>query len=137
VIVVPFEPHHLCAFDPIEGAVLSIVTVQHLARLRTLGPAVTAFDGDQIIGCAGVIVQEGGCGTLWAFCAVAARTRIIRMHRGLERLISIVPLRRLEASARVDFAPACRWLELLKFEREGIMRKFGPDGSDHVRYART
>lgn len=137
MIIVPFEPQHVYAFDPIESAVLSAVTPKYLASLRTMGPAVSALDGDRVIGCAGVAVHEGGAGTLWAFCAPEMRSRIVRAHRALERLISIVPLRRLEASARVDLTPACRWLEMLKFEREGVMRKFGPDGSDHVRYART
>ena len=45
-------------------------------------------------------------------------------------------VRRIDATAREDFPPASRMLEMLGFESEGLMKKYGPDGASHYMYAR-
>tara|TARA_B100000749_G_C18302663_1_gene413279 strand:- start:368 stop:811 length:444 start_codon:yes stop_codon:yes gene_type:complete len=45
-------------------------------------------------------------------------------------------VRRIDATAREDFPPASRMLEMLGFESEGLMKKYGPDGASHYIYAR-
>ena len=44
---------------------------------------------------------------------------------------------RIQASISVKDAKAKRFAEWLGFENEGIMKKYGPDGSDYYRYARV
>jgi RimJ/RimL family protein N-acetyltransferase len=45
-------------------------------------------------------------------------------------------VRRIDATARADFPPAGRMLEMLGFEAEGLMKQYGPDGASHYIYAR-
>lgn len=45
-------------------------------------------------------------------------------------------VRRIDATAREDFPQASRMLEMLGFEREGLMKSYGPDGSSHYLFAR-
>jgi hypothetical protein len=53
------------------------------------------------------------------------------------RVLAGADFRRVEATGRVGFDAAHRWFSLLGFDAEGVMRGYGPDGADHVRYARV
>ena len=44
---------------------------------------------------------------------------------------------RLQASVNCNDEEAVRFINWLGFENEGIMKKYGLDGSDYYRYART
>ena len=44
-------------------------------------------------------------------------------------------LKSLQAIVRSDFKDAHKLAKFLGFESEGLMRKYGPDGSDYERYA--
>lgn len=43
---------------------------------------------------------------------------------------------RVQATTHRQFERGRRFLEWLGFEREGVLRNYGPDGSDHIIYAR-
>jgi RimJ/RimL family protein N-acetyltransferase len=46
-------------------------------------------------------------------------------------------LQRIQASVHTRDKQAIRYVEWLGFENEGLMKKFGPDGSDYYRFARV
>ena len=46
-------------------------------------------------------------------------------------------LRRMQIVVCVDREKAVQWANFLKFEREGLMRSYGPEGKDYYMYART
>ena len=46
-------------------------------------------------------------------------------------------LQRIQASVHADDKQAIRYVEWLGFENEGLMKKFGPDGSNYYRFARV
>jgi len=46
-------------------------------------------------------------------------------------------VRRFQMSVRADFGPGIRWAKLLGFEPEGVLSKYGPDGADHILYAKV
>jgi RimJ/RimL family protein N-acetyltransferase len=46
-------------------------------------------------------------------------------------------LQRIQASVHANDKQAIRYVEWLGFENEGLMKKFGPDGSDYYRFARV
>lgn len=135
--VIPFLPEHVLQMrlQPRQIRLLSYELEPHIDTLNQAGPAVTAVAHGQVIGCAGVVEQGFGNGTLWGFISQDAGPHFLRLHRIGERLLRLNPLRRIESSTEVDFVQGCRWLELLGFQSEGILRQYGPDGSDHVRYS--
>lgn len=137
--VIPFHANHvrLMNLQPTQRWALSVLPPEYLTALNRLGSAVSAEHEGKIIACAGVAIQGFGAGTLWGFVSHDAGPYFIRLDRCVRRLLTIRPLRRIEASAEVDFRPGCRWLELLGFQSEGVMRSYGPNGEDHMRYART
>lgn len=46
-------------------------------------------------------------------------------------------VRRFQTSVRADFAAGHRWAALLGFEPEGVLSCYGPDGADHILYAKV
>lgn len=116
---------------------ISSLTLPYLSQLSAFGPALTARIEDRILACAGIASPGFGIGTLWACVSEEAGPHFVRLHKCMVRLLDIPRLRRIEASAEADFPQGCRWLELLGFKSEGRLAHYGPNGEDHLRYART
>jgi RimJ/RimL family protein N-acetyltransferase len=56
----------------------------------------------------------------------------------IEHLIKVASdlnLRRIQAHCDVNVPKAVKFLEQIGFQREGLMRGYGEDGSDHYLYA--
>lgn len=115
---------------------VSIVTPDYARSLSAAGPSITVERGGEILGCAGIGIHNGGSGVLWGFISQNSGPHFVRMDRIARRFISSIHLRRLEATVEKGFEPGCRWLDLMGFHFEGVMRSYGPDGSDYLRYAR-
>ena len=45
-------------------------------------------------------------------------------------------LQRIQCTVDITNKDALKWIETMLFTREGIMKKFGPDGHDYVLYSR-
>ncbi|MGA1762773.1 MAG: hypothetical protein ACO397_06220 [Gammaproteobacteria bacterium] len=45
-------------------------------------------------------------------------------------------LRRIQCTVDISNKDALKWIETMLFTREGIMKKFGPEGTDYVMYSR-
>ena len=58
------------------------------------------------------------------------------IHRIVRHTLEVLPFRRLEAHVDVEHAEAHRWIALLGFEQEGVMRQFY-EGRDFALYARV
>jgi hypothetical protein len=54
----------------------------------------------------------------------------------IDRYSKDCELRRMHMFVRKDFPIGQRWAESLEFKREGVLGKFGLDGSDQIIYAR-
>jgi hypothetical protein len=137
--IIPFEPEHFQALR-LQSQDLRLAphfTLQYWDVLKSAGPAFSGEVDGRIVACAGIATQFTGMGTMWAAVAADASPSFVRLHKCAMRLLQLTPLRRIEATAEADFSPACRWLELLGFQSEGLMRAYGPDGRDHWRYARV
>lgn len=135
--VIPYSPEHVrrLRLQPSQLMALSPEVQPHLENLGLAGLAFTGISRGEVIACAGVAPSGLGSATLWGFISAGAKPYFVRLHRSAERMLRLRPFRRIEASSEVDFEPGCRWLELLGFEAEGVMRAYGPDGKDHMRYA--
>lgn len=138
--VLPFEPAHLDALELQRGQqhAVSDLTQRYREMLQKAGPCYTGVLDGRIIGCAGLAYKDNQSGQLWALFAGNLGHRFIYIHNAAVRLLTAFPLRRVEATVQVGFEPGCRWLtDMLGFEYEGKMRKYGFDGSDHLLYSRT
>lgn len=100
-----------------------------------------ACDGEEFLGCAGILKIWEGRGFAWmAVSRKVGRFHMLAIHRRTMAVINTATdlgLYRLETTVRTGFAAGRRWALMLGFEREGTMRRYAPDGGDHDLYARV
>lgn len=137
MIVATFEPSHAKLIDIQEAqrSLAGYISPEYVLQVAVAGPAISVFHGEQLLGCAGIAPFGFGGAALWGMIAKDAGKHFIAMHRIALRFLDACPVRRLEASVAVGFESGCRWLQMLGFHSEGIMREYIP-GEDYVRYAR-
>lgn len=136
--VVPFQPIHLeiLSAQGVQPAQISHVPASCAKFSRPLGPCVTAFDGEQVILCGGIVSTPGlWMGIAWAVLSKDAGKHMVWIHRAVKRFIEMQDLRRIEATVEESFSEGCRWARILGFEYEGSMRCFGENGETHLRFA--
>lgn len=135
---IPFEVAHLehLAIQPAQSASVHLLRPEHVARL--VGPwSWTGVVGERPLVCGGIVANEFGAGVLWAFLSTEAGPHMLRITRFVRRMVLLAGLRRLEATSAATHTEGCRWLELMGFEREGRLRHYGFDGTDHILYSRV
>jgi len=138
--IVKFIPQHWHDIDEQEATAYlnSYLTDAHVERAADSPYAWTAFSGDHIVGCAGVVEYWSGRGEAWALLAKDCRKEFVHIHRAVKRFFDICPITRIEAIVDLSFPQASRWAEMLGFELEApVMRKYSPDGKDYALYARV
>lgn len=134
--IIPFDASHIdeLQLQPRQSHSISHLSLPYVLTLQKTGVSASAEHEGKIIGCAGILPVGFGLGHMWSLSSVEAAPHFVKIHRCLRRLIDLADLRRIEATAEVDFKEACRFLELLNFGLEGIKRKYGLDGKDHCSY---
>jgi hypothetical protein len=138
--IIPFEPEHVARIKLQERqrGLRVFSPEQYLQDLQSSGPAVTAMVAGEVICCGGIAIaaKDEGRGALWGYVGRDVIKHMVVLDRCVRRLIDVPKLRRLESTTPVDFPPGYRWLELLGFQYELTLRKYGEDGVDHMLYAR-
>lgn len=134
-----FRPFHLDLMKAqgVQAAQVrqvSLVPASYANVARPPGPAMTAFAGDFVILCGGIVTVPPSLGILWAVLSARASRHMVWLHRATKRLIESEPVRRLEATVEEGFPAGCRWLELLGFKHEGVMPYYGAGGETHIRF---
>ncbi len=145
LIFLPFSSIHL------ESLNLGEVDIQLLDNIDSLQERILGLEQHR---CAWTIFYNGkpalSYGFEWKFTGnmeawiLPGRLSIEHgtlLSRGARRLFDKIGpylgLRRLQIVVDVEREAAVRWAEFLKFEREGVMKKYGPEGHDYYMYART
>ena len=141
--IAPFEPGHLAAIAPAwpfardGGGDL----LRRAALAAEAGPAWTALVGGEPAACAGVAPLWPGVAEAWSFAGAAIGREALAFHRAVARGLADAErdlrLHRVQAACRADHVRGRRWLALLGFEEEGLMRRYGPEGRCFVRFARV
>ena len=62
---------------------------------------------------------------------------MLAITRAIWGFLRTTDMRRLETQVFIDWPPGPRWVELLGFEREGLMRRYTPDNRDAWLYAKV
>jgi hypothetical protein len=141
---IPFAPEHLRHLEvqpEQQGERAATLCDPEIAGgLRNRGVALTALgDTDQagravVLGCGGVLHRWHGVALAWALVGSLALPREwLAITRRVESVIHAAHragVWRIEAQADAGYAPACRWLELMGFEREQLLEGWSPLGRD-------
>lgn len=108
---------------------------EYAENLKRGGPCFTAFDGMQVIACAGVIPQWKGRAQAWSLLAFHVEHYRFGIHRAVKRFLMGYHMRRIECTVDPRSARAKVWAERLGFNSEGLMRGYTPNGDDMELYA--
>ena len=112
----------------------------YAAKLNVPGQAFTAIDEEGMLVCsAGIFDVWKGVGEAWLVGSSILNERGITLTRIISRRFKIIiktqKYKRIQCVVHNEWTISQKFVELLGFKNEGLMRKYGPDGWDYVRYA--
>lgn len=148
--LVPFEPGHYGRLQPRAYERRFMAEVGDRAAYATalasfgLSFSFLAPDGT-VLGCMGILPLQPGVGEAWLVLSTAlpagAPSRLWALAARLieQELSRAMPdsFHRVQTAIPLDFPAGQRFVRRLGFRPEGVMRKYGADGSDFLRYGRT
>ena len=108
--------------------------------LEQVGLSFTAIVNDKPIAAGGISVLWDNVAEGWVMATHEVWNHSIIMAKHFKKrtdiLIETTKIKRLQTSVKADFTLGHKFAKWLKFEEEGLMKHYGPDGSDYIRYAR-
>jgi RimJ/RimL family protein N-acetyltransferase len=134
----PFQPQHLkyLSLQPSQIAFSNFFDDEYALSLKDSGPSFTAIDKDEVVACAGIVSQWNNRAIAWALISGMAGRNFVAIHRAVNNFLNLSDVNRIEAYVDANFDAGHRWITMLGFKSEGLMRQFMPDGNDAVLYAR-
>ncbi len=140
--VIPFKPGHL---DLMEIREVFAHDKTLIERCETQYNAHGSFSYTLVknwkpIAIIGMDLKWPGVGEVWAVTSDDVVNFPKFFHQHSDRMMNAyakeLKLWRLQATVRDGFEYGMNWMKGLKFEREALLKKFGPEGSDYVLFAR-
>jgi hypothetical protein len=129
-----FEAEHKAMGEPLFGP----KRPEGLCWTLTAGPG----RWDRPLACGGLEPQGQGRFAAWLYAADMGPRGWIRVRRAFRGMVAEARARRVEVTVRVGnprdwkmFERRAAYAEALGLKREGVLRGFGPDGSDYILYA--
>jgi len=128
-MIVPMQPEHLLSV--VDSGILQEYAVKHADSLCEHGFACL-YPG--VVGCAGLVPHWPGRAVGWAFfrdVPQKAWFEITKAARAKLHEFRGNGFNRIEITVKEDFMAGHRWAMALGFKPGPLLRKYGPDGSDH------
>lgn len=114
---------------------------QHMAHMRIEGMSWSAEVDGKIIASAGLVPLWKGVAEAWMMSSDDIGRHQIKIGRQLRVRFDEVMwhrgIHRAQANIHHKFEKAIRLAEWLGFESEGLMRRFGIEGADYIRFAKV
>ena len=135
---VPFDPFHLTLMEyrPLDEAVLSA----NLDFMVTDGLSFTAFHRNACTLSFGIQPIWKGVAEIWMLVNRNIGKDKFIFHRSSKKLFPYIAeclqLVRLQCHVCAENVQAYRWIEKMVFNREGLLKHYGPEGRDYFVYAR-
>lgn len=134
-------PHVIAVGAKLQTAQQTTIQTMDEAYARTLianrGVAWAVLLDGEPIACGGIAEAWRDRAIAWSMITPAVFDHFRLLHRCVLSVLDEAPWARIEMDVRADHASGCRWAEHLGFEREGVRRRFTPDGGDMVLYAKV
>lgn len=136
--IIKFHPSHIFAIETMFS--FDDVSRRSMSK-HDVASGYTLCEDDTIIACGGVHKMWKGSGEAWLLMSVHAYKMPVTVarytHRLFETIMADNDLWRIQASVHRTDEQSIKFAEWMGFENEGLMKKFGPDGSDYYRFARV
>lgn len=141
---VPYQPSHLAQVrtQPAQEAWRAYLIRDGFAEsLAIPGMTWTGLVDDVPVGCAGFSPQWEGRVVAWALFGDIPKTAwpaiVKKIRHEFRATLQSHGRHRVEMTVPSNFGPGCRLALMLGFAVEGLMKSYGPDGSDHLLYAQV
>ncbi|HBM3275559.1 MULTISPECIES: hypothetical protein [Klebsiella] len=132
--IIDFEPEHILQIKPQDRQSYIQLTIEY-GQLLADGNCFTGVHEGKVVAIGGIIPVCPGRGFLHLIVSEGIPHQWIKLFRAARRLIDAVQDDYIRLETLSGFEEADRWLELLGFEFEGVLRKVMPDGSDAKSYS--
>ena len=113
----------------------------YVAHMRVEGMSWSAEVDGTIVASAGLVPLWKGVAEAWMISSDDVGRHRIKVARQLRVMFDEVMwhrgIYRAQANIHHKFEKAIRLAEWLGFENEGLMRRFGIEGADYIRYAKV
>lgn len=113
-----------------------VSTDYDFTELAEQGLAWTGDHNGEIIAMGGLIPMWENRALAWTLISENAGKHFKAVHKAVQSFLIHTPYRRIEANVDVGFKAGHRWMKMLGFEVEGLMKAYKPDGADMFLYAR-
>ena len=138
--IVRFRPEHLGSLSLQQEQADMQVFVdrpEYGPALALSGPAFSAFNGDHLLGCGGVVEFGKHRAEVWALLSKDIGPHMKAVTRAVRGWLSVCPYQRVEANVATHFDAGQRWIRLLGFQQEGVeKRAFFADGRSALHFVR-
>lgn len=109
------------------------------AKIAEDGRSFSGFEGDRILGFAGLIEYWPTRWMAWSVLSdTVDRYDLLWIHRTFKAQIDALPstVKRLEVTVLDTYAAGHRWAQAMGFKKEGLMEAYDHFGHDHAMYVR-
>jgi len=96
-----------------------------------------AVEGNRVLALGGAVAQWPGRSFGWTLVADDIGRHMFGLHKTVSDWLDGHGENRIETVVLDGFEAGHRWVKMLGFEHEGLMRKWGPDGCDYHLYSRV
>lgn len=142
--IVNWQPAHLymCELNEFDRDNLELFEGyrDYLQAYAEAGIAYSAVVEGEIYAMFGVFQLWPGTAEAWLIPSRKIDRKAIALHRGslafFEHAANEMHIKRLQFTVHTRNERADRWAQRCYFKREGLLRNYGPDGSDYFMYAR-
>ena len=113
--------------------------IDYDADLQAAGEANQAWtfeENNEILAIVGLEPQWEGRAVAWTFISQHAGKHFPMIHKVITAIMDNSGFKRIETTVDVGFKQGHRWMKMMGFEVEGLMRAYRPDGGDMFLYAR-
>lgn len=145
VVIVPFENKH--ANQILEQGLNSDVLElkpehrKYAYFLKEIGMSFTGLVNNKPIAAGGVFHLWDGVAEGWVLASKEIYKYPIFCAKHIKRRTEIIikanNIKRLQTSVKADCDVAVRFAKWMGLKEEGLMKSYGPDGSDFIRFAKV
>ena len=138
-MIVPFSIHDVLKIGFLTGE--NLVDTARYGKIMQNGDGFVYRDADDIPRLAGGVMRIwNGVGELWMMVDEDMRRNMpVSMARYAKRCVDVLLMRhqfhRVQCHIDVTLERNCRFAEFIGLKREGLMKKYLPNGVDAWRYA--
>ena len=139
--IIDFEPDHLNAvsYRSLDAPFIK-ANQEAIAHRLPKGLSFSAVVDDQVFAMFGLVPFWQGCYECWLIPADDLDTHKMKTHRTslrfFEYTAKVLRAKRYQCYVFSENVRAIRWIEMMVFKKEGLMKNFGPNQEDHFLYAR-